>query len=62
MTRRPVSSLIFQSIDLMFSRVPEVIQGRGGESRERGIQGTGGKSRAAGANHAMETLCHVLLV
>ena len=34
----------------VYARVPEVIQGRGGESRERGIQDTGGKSRAAGAN------------
>ena len=31
-------------------RVPEVIQGRGGESRGRGIQDAGCESRAAGAN------------
>ena len=30
----------------MTTRVPEVIQGRGGESPERGIQGAGGESRA----------------
>ena len=49
----------------------EVIQGRGGESHERGIQsaggesrapGTGGKSRAAGANRAKKAFCHVLLL
>ena len=32
------------------ARVPEVIKGRGGKSRERGILGAGGESRAAGAN------------
>ena len=31
-------------------RVPEVIQGRGGESRKRGILGAGGESWAVGAN------------
>ena len=35
-------------------RVPEVIQGRGGESRERGIQGAGSESRAAGANRGQQ--------
>ena len=41
-------------------RVPEVIQGRGGETRERGIQGAGGESRAAGPNRAKKVFCHVL--
>ena len=43
-------------------RVPEVIQGGGGESRERGIQGAGGESRAAGAIRTKNAFCHVLLL
>ena len=43
-------------------KVPEVIQGRGGESRERGIQGARGESRAPGANRAKKAFCHVLLL
>ena len=31
--------------------VPEVIQGKGGELRERGIHGAGGESWAVRANH-----------
>ena len=42
--------LRFENFYNSLTRVPEVIQGRGGASCERGIQGTGGKSRAAGAN------------
>ena len=42
-------------------RVPEVIQGRGGKWRERGIQGAGGESQAARANRAKKAFCHVLL-
>ena len=44
------------------TRVPEVIQGRGGESHERGIEGAGGESWAAGANRAKKAFCHVLLL
>ena len=33
-----------------YQRVPEAIQDRGGESRERGMQGARSESRAAGAN------------
>ena len=55
--------------------MPEVIKGRGGESRERGILGAGGESRAAGriagsggesravgANHAKKAFFHIRLL
>ena len=47
-----------------YQRVPEAIQDRGGESRERGMQGAGGESRAGGANHAKKGIlpCYVIII
>ena len=45
-----------------YPRVPEVIQGMGGESRKRGIEGAVGKSQAIGANRTKKAFRHVLLL
>ena len=46
------------------ARVPQVIQGRGGESRESGIQGAGGDSWAGGGDSCKKGIlpCSVIII